>query len=136
MSETEMEIDEAKGKNLRLKSAAEIEGPDGEDHGRVYSEMLRQLQINPPVQQDWFTQNLKTIRNKKWARNLLARGDTDSLNTLSNKCLTALGNLTWSAGNRQWLIPQEQLDEGEQPLIYKPPGQRRNGDHDRYVKLC
>lgn len=130
MSDTELDIDSTEEKRLRLKTKAELEGPDGEHNGLVYGEMLRQLQIDPLKQESWFIHNLKKVRNKDPARKLILKGDAASLKAMSDKCLTALGKITWEK-QRGWLLPAGQLDEGEEPLVYKLPTERKEGDHDR-----
>lgn len=130
MSDIELEVDSTEDRHLRLKTAAELDGPDGEQNGRVYSEMLRQLQIDPEKQEEWFKQNLILVRKKQDSRRLILKGDSVSLRAMSDKCLTALGKLTWST-DRRWVLSADKLDEGEEPLVYKLPNERTPGCHDR-----
>lgn len=106
------------------------QGPCREDNGRAYSSFFVRLQIKPESHESFFHFNLKPFRNKDARLKLLAKGDEESLQQLSEMCLTALGKIVW-AKERNWLLTEEELPPTEKPLWYILPKDRKPGDHDR-----
>jgi len=106
------------------------QGPDREDNGRAYGDFLMRLQIKPGSHESFFHSNLKPFRNKDARLKLLAKGDAESLQQLSEMYLTALGKIVW-AKERGWLLSEGDLPPAEEPLWYILPKDRKPGDHDR-----
>jgi len=120
----------------RLQKLPDIhtQGLERENNGRAYSDLFAQLQIRSEMHESFFDRNLKGIRNKPQNLELLAKCDEKSLQDLSHRCLTALGQLVWPRGkDRNWLLDTEELPEGVKPLEYFPPKEResRPDCHDR-----
>ncbi len=90
-----------------------------------YTPFLRSLQIKSSQQQRFLTGVLVVIRQKHLTD--LKRGTEAGVRQLTTLLLRGFGNIVWTKNATEWLIEDEELDEGEERLIYK-----RAGEHDRF----
>lgn len=85
-----------------------------ESHGALYRDFYRQLQISP-VFHNQFYHVLRATRNKHIED--LKRGTTASIRLLTELLMRGYGYIVWKEGS-DWLLPADELDEGEQRLTY------------------
>ena len=69
------------------------------------------------------------FRNKDKSIDLLKKGNEKARHELSEACLRTLGYLMW-AKDRSWLLSEDELPTGEDPLWYILPKNCKPGDHD------
>ena len=122
-------MDNVPGKHLKRISDKHLQNPDHEDNGKAYGDLFTKLQIRPEGHEEYFEKNLRPWRNKENHLSLLKRGGPKSFKKLSEDYLTAYGRITW-LDKRKWL--SKELPDGDEPLYYVLPRERKEGDHDRY----
>lgn len=122
-------MDNIDGKHLKRIPDKRLHNPEHEDDGRAYGDLFTKLQIRPEGHEEYFEENVKPWRNRKKSLSLIQRGGPKTFRKLSEDYLTAYGSITWR-NDRGWLF--EELLEGDEPLYYVLPKERREGDHDRY----
>ncbi|KAK5070634.1 hypothetical protein LTR64_000308 [Lithohypha guttulata] len=132
MDDTGTEIGEMAWMKLEEASDDRSQDSDDEENGETYKDILTRLQIRPESQEEFFDMNILPWRNKHLKE--LRRGGATNIRKLSKLFLTAMGQLTW-LNKREWLLTAEELEEGEEPLYYKLPRERKEGDHDRFFAI-
>jgi hypothetical protein len=106
-----------------------------EQHGQLYRDIFRQLQLKPRKQFDFWDGVLRVLRNNHYDE--LQRGTASVYKLFSNRLLRGYGTIVWVTQADEWLIDAVELREGEGRLTYKKPhGTRPASDapeNARYV---
>lgn len=122
------DLNDVDGSELRKSSQSQFSAK--EHQGALYKGFYRQLQLSPALYDRFYLHILRPTRNKHI--NDLKRGTAASIKLMTDILLRGFGYIVWEA-RLSWLIPDDQLDEGEERLFYVR-GQGHDNPHNaRYV---
>lgn len=99
-------------------------------NGELYGSVYRQLQIKKEKCQDFYNNIIRVFRNKNWI--LIVRSSEKSLEKTTDVLLRAYGSVVWIAGS-EWQMDADELDEGEEQLMYVKGEGQENPDNARYA---
>ncbi|KAK5053210.1 hypothetical protein LTR84_002184 [Exophiala bonariae] len=99
----------------QLRKLNQGQASEKEHQGAIYKDLYRQLQITPALHDRFYLQVLRIVRNKHIDD--LKRGSEASIRTLTDLLLRGFGGHVWEE-YKGWLLPVDQLDEGEERLNY------------------
>jgi len=131
MADHDIQMEDIEAGGLRKLPDQRLNEVEFDSQGTVYDDLFQELQIRPESCQEFLRMNLRPFRNKFKHRDLIAKGDPDSLKKLSESFIRAFGNLVW-AKDRRWLLRSDELGDGEEALQYVPPKNRQQAEHAKY----
>lgn len=106
-----------------------------EQHGQLYSDIFRKLQLKPGKYFDFWNGVLRVLRSNHLDE--IQRGTASVYKQFSNRLLRGYGTIVWVSQGDEWLIDAADLDEGEDRLTYRKPRATRPAsdvsENDRYV---
>jgi hypothetical protein len=105
-----------------LRKLPEASARVSEAHGLLYAAAFRRLQIRPDKHAEFYNGVVRVIRNKHHAQ--IKRGSDSSFKFISERLLRAFGYIVW-VPNSDWLLPDDQLADGEVKLLYSRPKARQ-----------
>ncbi|RVX65840.1 hypothetical protein B0A52_10297 [Exophiala mesophila] len=100
----------------QLRKLTDKEARIREENGHIYANLFRQLQIKPGKYETFYEGTLRVVRNKHIE--LLKRGTSASLRTLTDLFLRGHGYLVWTE-NSIWQLDNSELGDGEVRLTYQ-----------------
>jgi len=120
------DLGDVKGGDLRKLNHADYDRL--EQYGALYGDFYRQLQISPAHHFKFWDGILRLTRRKHLDD--LKRGTPASFRNLTEVVLRGFGYIIWRA-NSAWLLPLDQLGEGEELLVYVRQGGPENSANAR-----
>lgn len=113
--------------STQLRKLNHRQASEKEHEGALYKDLYRQLQIAPSLHDRFYLQVLRIVRNKHIDD--LKRGSEASMRLMTDLLLRGFGSHVWEE-RKGWLLPVDQLNEGEERLTYVRGDQAHNA---RYV---
>lgn len=111
------DLSDVNGSDLRKFNHTEYDRR--EQYGAFYRDFYRQLQISPDHHFKFWDGILRLARRKHLDD--IKRGTPASIKNLTDLVLRGFGYIIW-AETSVWLLPFDQLEDGEQPLVYLRKG--------------
>ncbi|KAK5551240.1 hypothetical protein LTR46_010722 [Exophiala xenobiotica] len=90
-----------------------------EQHGQLYRDIFRELQLKQRKQFNFWDGVLRVLRSNHYDE--LQRGTASVYKLFSNRLLRGYGTIVWVTQADEWLIDAVELREGEDRLTYKKP---------------
>ncbi|KIW58983.1 hypothetical protein PV05_03471 [Exophiala xenobiotica] len=108
-----------------------------EQHGQLYSDIFRKLQLKPGKYFDFWNGVLRVLRSNHLDE--IQRGTASVYKQFSNRLLRGYGTIVWVSQVDEWLIDAADLDEGEDRLTYRKPRATRPAsdvsENDRFFTI-